>query len=259
VLTVQIPPSLPSGAYVLKVSAAAGEGVRSTTVSIAVDGNVPVMPMPRLRPVVGARFETTSFQARLAWDAATDADDQVAGYEAQLQRDGAAVAAVTRLGPTARYTPRTVAVASVSTLRVRAVDRAGNWSAWAEVHPVSSVVVQDSNRSLVRAGRWSQWASRYQSGGTTRYATARGASTSLRFTGRGVAVVMALGPGRGKAQIWVDGILAGTVDTWRSRLASRVVVYSTAWASPAVHTVKVRVLGTVGRPRVDLDAFLVIH
>ena len=39
----------------------------------------------------------------------------------------------------------------------------------------------------------------------------------------------------------------------------RQVVFSKAWSSYASHTIKLVVVGTDGRPRVDLDAFEVIH
>ena len=70
---------------------------------------------------------------------------------------------------------------------------------------------------------------------------------------------MPYGPRRGRAQIWLDGTLAGTVDTYRSTLAVRRIVFTRSWTASATHVVKVVVLGTSGRSRVDLDAFLVIR
>ena len=144
-------------------------------------------------------------------------------------------------------------------IRVRAVDAAGNVSAWSEVSPLTSRVVQDGSRLVTRTGTWRRSYRAAMSGGSTWYARTRGASLTYRFKGRGLAVIMPYGPGRGKAQIWVDGSLAGTVDMYRSTLRARRIVLSRSWASSGSHVVKVVVLGTPGRPRVDVDAFLVIR
>ena len=39
----------------------------------------------------------------------------------------------------------------------------------------------------------------------------------------------------------------------------RVVGFSTSWASYGSHTIKLVVVGTSGRPRVDLDAFEIVR
>jgi hypothetical protein len=124
---------------------------------------------------------------------------------------------------------------------------------------VASRVVQDRSGSLVRAGTWHRCVYSRMSGGSTLFTRSRGASIRYTFTGRGIAVVMPYGRGRGRAQIWVDGSLAGTVDTYRSTLAVRRIVFSRAWTASRTHVVRIVNLGTAGRRRVDVDAFLVIQ
>jgi hypothetical protein len=71
-----------------------------------------------------------------------------------------------------------------------------------------------------------------------------------------VALVMEKARGRGRAQVLVDGRLVATIDT----LASAPVHRSVIWAGnvPAgVHTVSVVNPATSGRPRIDVDAFMV--
>ena len=65
--------------------------------------------------------------------------------------------------------------------------------------------------------------------------------------------------GGGEVQVWVDGVLAGTVDTYSESTAYRQVVFSKAWAAYGTHTIKLVVVGTADRPRVDLDAFEIIR
>jgi hypothetical protein len=65
-----------------------------------------------------------------------------------------------------------------------------------------------------------------------------------------------MSPSRGIAVVRVDGVKVATIDLYRASLRTRVVVWTYSWDSAATHRVKIRVLGTSGRPRVDVDAFL---
>ena len=258
-LTVVVPPSPASGTYTLQVHGAIGGVTRSVTVRVSVDGDTPTMPAPRLTPLKGSRFETTSYQARVGWSAATDPTSPIGRYQAQVKAGTGAWGTLTTTGPTTLFVSRRIQVGTGYAIRVRAVDAAGNASAWSAVAPLTSRVVQDGSALLTRTGTWRRFYHSHMSGGTTWYARTRGASLRYAFTGRGIAVVMPYGPGRGKAQVWVDGSLAGTIDTYRSTLLSRRIVFSRSWASRGPHVLKVVVLGTAGRPRVDVDAFLVVQ
>ncbi len=258
-LTVMVPPSMATGAYAFEVHGTSGDVTRTVPVTITVDNDPPVMPAPRLVPVKDTIFNTTSFTAAVTWTAATDNIGPIARYQAQVRAGSSAWGTLSTTGPTTLSVRRTIYVGRPYTIRARAVDAAGNDSAWSEVPLLNPWVKQESSGSVIRTGTWSRYYNRYMSGGATRYARAKGASASLTFSGRGIAVVMPYGLGRGRAQIWVDGALAATVDTYSRTFAARRIVFSRAWSTSATHVVKVVVLGTSGRPRVDLDAFLVIQ
>jgi hypothetical protein len=66
-------------------------------------------------------------------------------------------------------------------------------------------------------------------------------------------------PGRGRAEVWIDGVLAATIDTYRSTTTPRQVMFTRTFTTSGTHTIRMVVLGTSGRARVDLDAFLVLH
>ena len=66
-ITVVVPPSPASGTYSLGVPGTIGDVTRHVTVKIQVDGDVPAMPSPRLTPLKGSRFDTTSYLARVSW------------------------------------------------------------------------------------------------------------------------------------------------------------------------------------------------
>jgi hypothetical protein len=78
-------------------------------------------------------------------------------------------------------------------------------------------------------------------------------------TARNISWVSRRGPGRGLAQVWVDGTLAATVNLGAQESGGRTVVFSRTWASSGKHTLRIVSLGTVGRPLVEVDAFLVVR
>jgi hypothetical protein len=63
------------------------------------------------------------------------------------------------------------------------------------------------------------------------------------------------GPTRGIARIYVDGALAATVDLGAPATTYRSVVWAQTWAKSATRKLKVVVVGTPGRARIDIDAF----
>jgi len=54
-------------------------------------------------------------------------------------------------------------------------------------------------------------------------------------------------------------VLVATVNTWASQLGVRAVVWSRAWARTGTHTIRIVVMATPGRPRVDVDAFEILR
>ena len=141
--------------------------------------------------------------------------------------------------------------------RVRAIDGDGNRSAWRVGATIDGRLVQSQRASLT--GPWRALVKHAASGGTSRYAIRKGARATFRFTGRSIAIVAPTGPGRGKARIIIDGKRVAVIDLGRGRHSQRRLVWATTWSTSGRHTLRIQVLGTHGRPRVDLDAFLVMR
>ncbi len=131
-----------------------------------------------------------------------------------------------------------------------------------------TTVTQETNRHasgnsadpgmLTYTGTWRTTSCACASWGAMRNTSAKNASlTFTRSYDRDdhVALVMAKGPGRGKAAVYVDGIKVATVDTFANANVNRVIVFD-RWMSAGTHTVKVVNLATSGHPRIDLDAML---
>jgi hypothetical protein len=124
---------------------------------------------------------------------------------------------------------------------------------------VQPTLYQETTTAARYSGRWLTSASRTYSGGRTKASTQAGAYVEFRRTAMAVAVIGRRGPTSGKARIYVDGQLAATIDLYRSTLRTRAVVFSKSWTTVAPHTVRVVVVGTSGRPRVDIDGFAILR
>jgi hypothetical protein len=100
-------------------------------------------------------------------------------------------------------------------------------------------------------GTWATSRCTCFSGGTTRKTTQAGASVSFQGSGHHVGLVMAKGPDRGKANVYVNGVLKATVNTYSTTKVNRAVVWN-----GSAGTIKIVNLATAGHPRIDLDAAL---
>jgi len=63
------------------------------------------------------------------------------------------------------------------------------------------------------------------------------------------------GPTFGKARIYVDGVLVATIDLYAAPTHRQKLVWQRTWATVGTHTVRIYVIGTSGRPSVDIDGF----
>ena len=61
---------------------------------------------------------------------------------------------------------------------------------------------------------------------------------------------------RGKADVYVDGAFVQTVDLYSATTTAQAIVFRRNWTTSGAHTIEIRVQGTAGRPKVDVDAFI---
>jgi hypothetical protein len=95
---------------------------------------------------------------------------------------------------------------------------------------------------------------RYQSSSVVRQAVAR-----FRFNGHGVSWVSKKSRRGGKARVYVDGRYVRTVSLYSDRSVARKVVFSRRWDRSGYHTLVLRSVSTRTRPRVSVDAFVVLR
>jgi hypothetical protein len=141
--------------------------------------------------------------------------------------------------------------------RVRATDNASNTSGW-KVGPVfTPVVYQDTAHALTYTGPWTRSSDPNSSGGTHTWTRTTGAKVSLSFTGRTVAFVAPTDYHRGRADVIVDGVNVATIDLYSGSAHESVVLFTRDWNTVGSHKITIRNRGTSGRPKIDVDAFLV--
>jgi hypothetical protein len=210
-------------------------------------------------PVV--RFGGTAGKSLLpvtvSWSAADDSSG-IASSELAQSVDGGLYTDLTLASATATSIGRSLTPGHTYAYRAGAVDGVGNVSSAESTGFVPSVR-QESLRTISYAGTWKRTAASYAMGGYMKYATARGARASTSFSGRAFAWVSRLGPGCGRAYVYVDGMYATSVNLYSSLSRPRRIVFSRSWENAGAHSVFVWVTGTAGHPRVDLDAFLVVR
>lgn len=126
--------------------------------------------------------------------------------------------------------------------RVVAVDRHGN----ARVSPIRLVSVPVDDDALTYAGTWTTGGTPDDFHGTLQSSSDANATASYSFNGQYVAWVAP--GGGGMADVWVDGVLQGTVDLIGFS-GPRNVVFQQTFAVAASHTILIDVL--VGPVSVD--------
>jgi hypothetical protein len=231
-------------------------GQRSEVLSntIVLDTVAPAATAPSRTFVTGSAISSGKVSVRLGWSG-SDATSGIARYELAQSTDSKAWATVST-SLTARSLDRALTPGHTYRFRVRAVDKAGNTGAWATGSTFTLSRYSEASSRIHYSGTWRTATSSVYWGGAARYASAAGAKATFSSTGRSIAWVARRGPTRGKAQVYVNGTKVATIDLYASSYQNQRVVWSTSWSTAATRTVTIRVVGTSGRPRVDLDAIV---
>jgi hypothetical protein len=227
------------------------------------DTDQPTAPgRPSVRLAVGRALQGTRVPLAVTWAGSSDAGSGLASpaYTVQGFPSWDSAFSWYDLGRTAS-TGRTVwAQTGTSwTLRVVARDAVGHAAASPRTARRSYSLVQESSSAIRYSGTWRRATSDHFSGGAVRAAMQAGASASYTFTGRGIAFVTTTAPTRGKVRVYVNGTRLATLDLYRSVYGCRTVAWAKTWSTSAKRTIRIVVVGTPGRARVDLDAFVVVR
>jgi hypothetical protein len=140
--------------------------------------------------------------------------------------------------------------------RVRGVDQAGNVGSWMKGPAFRMRGVSESNSTVHYHGTWKPAAGPAWWGGTAMHSSSDAATVSYTFTGRAIAWVSYRTLARGKAKVYVNGVLQATVNLRSTTDQRQQIVWAKRWSDSKSRTLTIKVLGTAGRPRVDIDGFV---
>jgi hypothetical protein len=240
------------------ITAAVGSRSGNARVSIAADTFAPDVSEPITRVRKGATVDAGSVPLTISWPAATEIGTGVKAYELQRKLDGGDWAGVTLPSPTSLSINQGLPPSRAVQYRLRATDRAGNVSPWETGNPFHVRLVSEKVPAVDYSGRWATASAGSSLGGSFRYAGVKGKSATFTFTGGQVAWIASRGPNRGSARVSVDGTAVATINLHSSTVQPRKAVFTYAFSSIAKHTIKIRVLGTAGHPRIAIDGFAVV-
>ena len=208
--------------------------------------------------IVAPQSLGSTAKVHVSW-AATDSSGVILD-ELQMKKGSGAWTAVQLASPTATSADVTLSVGANYQFRVRATDGPGNVSPWATTTPAALRLLQENRKSISYSGTWKRTSQSGASGGYVKYATSGTSRATLTFTGAAASLVTTVSSGRGICEIWIDGSLAATIDTYAASTTKKRIAFATPRLNYGAHTIEIRVKGSKRSAstsaRVDVDAFL---
>jgi hypothetical protein len=127
--------------------------------------------------------------------------------------------------------------------------------------PPTTVLYQQNDPAVKLAGTWYPNGGAFNSGGSAILAMDQGSQATFTFTGTGVQWIGYRDAWSGIAQVYLDGALKGTIDTYSAAEQAQAVIYSSTLLKNTSHTLTIVVTGahnaTSAGAWVWVDAFKV--
>ncbi|HXG40190.1 MAG TPA: S8 family serine peptidase, partial [Candidatus Limnocylindrales bacterium] len=255
-LSVRVAPGTPVGTYRVGVTGSHAGRTSSAAYTVEVTAAPPVVRAPVVTFPGRRTVSTAAVPITVSWPAATDASG-IAGYDLEEQIDGGAWRPVGSFDAAVRSVVRSAVPGRTYAYRLRASDVSGTESDWVVGPPTRALIVSERHASVAYRGTWTTYWSSSALGGTARYSSSRGATVSATLSGSEIAYVGPIGPTRGQVDVYVDGVYLKRISLYSATARSRVVLSVHRFAAAGTHRLTLRVVGTPGRPRVDVDGFIV--
>jgi hypothetical protein len=233
----------------------AGNASAIVTRSWIVDRTAPAAGTPRAWLASGAQGVGSGLAVRFSWSASDRGGSGLAPARLYLRKDGGAWRFVGS-ATDSRSGKLLLEAGHSYSLRVRAVDRAGNRSALSPAVRFTLRSASEASAAVTYAGGWHRVTSPTFRGGAARASVHLEATATFAFTGRAVAWISDVGPERGTARVYVDGVRQTPVNLQSAIVRSRVQVFG--WRGTYGRHVLRIVVGSAGR-QVDIDGFAVIR
>jgi subtilisin family serine protease len=256
------PAGTPFGVYPVSVTGFYHSMVRTTSFQLSVENVPPVATAPSVTLKTGSVLSSTRATPLVVkWTPARDVQSSIARYEVTATTNGQPSRSWVLPGTASGVTGVQALGATVSYGLV-ATDAAGNRSGVATSRTTRTHILEDTSGQATRSSRtWTALRYRYATNGTVTYATKAGAWMKFPISAgaRQVAVVGPKGPGRGQFKVYIDGAYVKTIDARASGGKSKQILWWRSIDPARAHTITVKVVGTKGRPRVDVDAILTLR
>ena len=249
-------PEGPDGARTVWLRVRASNGAQSPAFPTAVvlDTTLPVVGLPSVAPARGSTAGKGDIPVRISWLAADLST--IAAASLEVSADSAPFVTETLADPTL-----TAAVLPLKTgvgyaFRVGATDAAGNAALPVDAAAVTFSKTENTASAIRYSAGWRRVGTSSASGGSMASSSTKGSSATFKFSGAGVAILGPVGPTRGIARVYIDDILAGSLNAYSSAAGSRRILYSKVLET-GPHTIRIVLAGPISHPRMDLDALIV--
>jgi hypothetical protein len=223
------------------------------TVTITVqDTTAPTVTAPTAAFVSGTHLRTSA-PVKVTWAG----NDALAGVQVvvQVSRDGGVWTSYSSGAATSLTS--SLLFGHTYRFRAQATDAAGNHSAQA-TGPTFRVLDSQSTVTAVKyTSGWTFVNSSTSSGNGYKQTTRFGASATFTFTGRAIAWVSPMASTFGRARVFIDGHLVGTINLRSATTHLGIVAFSKTFATSGAHTIRIAAIDS-GR-RVSIDSFDVLR
>ena len=110
--------------------------------------------------------------------------------------------------------------------------------------PSSTTRIEENDPSVIYTGIWGSISRGDLSGGSVKESADLLGTATLAFSGTGVSWISYTAPFNGIAQVYLDGTLNATVDTYAPAEHAQAVVYSVSGLAAGPHTLTIKVTNT---------------
>jgi subtilisin len=231
-------------------------GTHRLRLRVDLDETAPAVGTPRESFVVPSTVTTGGASIATSWTA-SDTGSGVVSSSIGERRDGGSWTSLGTVGSTVRSRTMRLPSGVLVQHRVRSADRAGNVSDDTEGPSIKLRTYSEGTSHATWSSGWTTTSISGALGGKVRYATAAGSSVTFRFDGRAAGWISRTSSTRGNARVYIDGTHVATLSLNTSTASARLVFARNVTLGS--HTMRIVVLGTSGRPRVDVDGFVVLQ
>lgn len=221
------------------------------------DTTPPVVGIPAFSLQVGSHVTLGRVPLTVSWDA-NDDPGRIVRVEARRRRDGGPWRAIPQAEVHKRKLDLDAPPGHAVTVAVRAIDDEGNASPWVESPAVIPRIVSDRSPAITLGGRWVPHLTRKALGGSLMASRTRGSSATIAFRGTALGLISTHARSRGELILDARAADATLVDLGVTPRDARLVAGVRTWPDSTLHRVVMQVVGTPGRPRVDIDGLVLL-